>query len=188
MMTLYQINIFGIDIYFYSATPLKQQSMGRHVAPLGHIIVIPSPPFFCSFSLLLRAQLRIKKNLKIPMEYSESVNRRRTDNTIAKRKGTNGQPTVEFESRLTRQIPLVEQEFLLFRSTRVHLGFQCGSCYSMFSFVDLCLFFSNFSFGQCCSVLFRFTDYDYLFGIFEICLKIQRNLYGSITEILYINI
>jgi hypothetical protein len=29
---------------FYSASSLKQQSSGRHVAPLGHIILIPSQP------------------------------------------------------------------------------------------------------------------------------------------------
>ena len=30
----------------YSASLLKQQSAGRHVAPLGHIILIPSQPVF----------------------------------------------------------------------------------------------------------------------------------------------
>ena len=30
----------------YSASSLKQQSAGRHVAPLGHIILIPSQPVF----------------------------------------------------------------------------------------------------------------------------------------------
>ena len=35
---------------FYSASSLKQQSADRHIAPLGHIILIPS-----SFSLMLRA-------------------------------------------------------------------------------------------------------------------------------------
>jgi len=34
----------GLD--FYSASSLKQQSAGRHVAPLGHIIMIPSRPVF----------------------------------------------------------------------------------------------------------------------------------------------
>ena len=29
---------------FYSASSLKQQSAGIHVAPLGHIILIPSQP------------------------------------------------------------------------------------------------------------------------------------------------
>jgi hypothetical protein len=29
---------------FYSASSLKQQPTGRHVAPLGHIIPIPSQP------------------------------------------------------------------------------------------------------------------------------------------------
>ena len=31
---------------FYSASSLKQQSAGRHVAPPGHIIPIPSQPVF----------------------------------------------------------------------------------------------------------------------------------------------
>ena len=31
---------------FYSASSLKQQSVGRDVTPLGHIILIPSQPFF----------------------------------------------------------------------------------------------------------------------------------------------
>jgi hypothetical protein len=41
---------FVLDQYaefdFYSASSLKQQSAGRHVAPLGQIILIPSRPFF----------------------------------------------------------------------------------------------------------------------------------------------
>jgi hypothetical protein len=31
---------------FYSPSPLKQQSADRHVAPLGHNILIPSQPVF----------------------------------------------------------------------------------------------------------------------------------------------
>ena len=34
---------------FYSASSLKQQSSDRHVAPLGHIILIPSQPVFTLF-------------------------------------------------------------------------------------------------------------------------------------------
>jgi predicted alpha/beta hydrolase len=30
------------ELDFYRASSLKQQSVGRHVAPLGHIILIPS--------------------------------------------------------------------------------------------------------------------------------------------------
>jgi len=41
---------FVLDQYaeldFYSASSLKQQSADRHVAPLGHIILIPSQPVF----------------------------------------------------------------------------------------------------------------------------------------------
>jgi hypothetical protein len=39
---------------FFSAGSLKQQSADRHVAPLGHIILIPSQPVFAlSLSLIL---------------------------------------------------------------------------------------------------------------------------------------
>ena len=34
------------DLDFYSASSLKQQSTDRHVAPLWHIILIPSQPVF----------------------------------------------------------------------------------------------------------------------------------------------
>jgi hypothetical protein len=34
------------ELDFNSASSLKQQSVGRHVAPLGHIIKIPSQPVF----------------------------------------------------------------------------------------------------------------------------------------------
>jgi hypothetical protein len=41
---------FVLDQYaeldFYSANSLKQQFAGRHVAPLEHIILIPSQPVF----------------------------------------------------------------------------------------------------------------------------------------------
>ena len=47
------------ELDFYSASSLKQQSAGRHVAPLRHIILIPSQP--SSFSLMLRAKPRSNK-------------------------------------------------------------------------------------------------------------------------------
>ena len=34
------------ELDFYSASSLNQQSAERHVAPLGHIILIPSQPVF----------------------------------------------------------------------------------------------------------------------------------------------
>jgi hypothetical protein len=34
------------ELEFYSASSLKQQSADRHVASLGHIILIPSQPVF----------------------------------------------------------------------------------------------------------------------------------------------
>jgi hypothetical protein len=44
------------ELDFYSASSLKQQSAGRHVAPLGHIIYNypdSEPNILCSFSLTL---------------------------------------------------------------------------------------------------------------------------------------
>jgi hypothetical protein len=43
-----------------SDSSLKQQSADKHVAPLGHIILIPSQSV-CSFSLMLRAERRSNK-------------------------------------------------------------------------------------------------------------------------------
>ena len=34
------------ELDFYSASSPKQQSAGRHIAPLAHIILIPSQPVF----------------------------------------------------------------------------------------------------------------------------------------------
>ena len=44
-----------------------------------------------------------KKSLKIPKGQSESVHRRRTDNTMAKRKTTNGQTTIHINLKI--QLP-----------------------------------------------------------------------------------
>jgi hypothetical protein len=35
-----------IELDFYSASSLKQHSAGRHIAPLGYIILIPNQPVF----------------------------------------------------------------------------------------------------------------------------------------------
>ena len=42
--TLFETNTLSLDLY--SASSLIQQSEGRHVAPLGHIFLIPSQPVF----------------------------------------------------------------------------------------------------------------------------------------------
>ena len=42
------------ELEFNSASSLKQQSAGRHVAPLWHIILIPSQPVFARTSLIQR--------------------------------------------------------------------------------------------------------------------------------------
>ena len=44
------------ELDFYSASSQKQQSAGRHVAPLGHIILITSQPVFALSPLMMRAE------------------------------------------------------------------------------------------------------------------------------------
>ena len=71
-----------------------------------------------------------------------------------------------FVTRLTRLVPLVEQELPtlsehlssppIFGEVRVTRSLVLCVC-----FVDRCLSFSTFSFGHCVSVLLRYTDSDY---------------------------
>ena len=57
-------------------------------------------------------------------------------------------------------------------------GFQCGSCYSIFSF--MCMFcrllFVLFLLAIVLSVLHRFMDSDYPFGIFKLFLQTKSKL------------
>jgi hypothetical protein len=39
-------SILYLRFHFHSASLLKQQSTGKHAAPLGHIILIPNQPVF----------------------------------------------------------------------------------------------------------------------------------------------
>jgi hypothetical protein len=76
-------------------------------------------------------------------------------------------------TRLTRRLPLVEQELLtLLEHLSAPPVFSEGSCYSIFSFV--CMFcrslFVLFPLAIVLSVLLRFTDSDYPFGIFKLFL------------------
>jgi hypothetical protein len=50
MSTLYKINNLN------SSSSLKQQSVERHVTPIGHIILIPSQPVFASDLCLAEKQ------------------------------------------------------------------------------------------------------------------------------------
>ena len=51
------------------------------------------PKYIKYFSILLESSF-IKKSLEIPKGQSESVYRRRPDNTMTKRKSTKGQTTI----------------------------------------------------------------------------------------------
>jgi hypothetical protein len=46
IMLVYALYQHVVELDFHSASSLKQQSADRHVAPLGHIILIPSQPIF----------------------------------------------------------------------------------------------------------------------------------------------
>ena len=81
-----------------------------------------------------------------------------------------------FVTRLTRRVPLVEEELLtlpehlssppVFGGVRVTRSLVLCVC-----FVDPCLSFCAFRLAIVLSVLLRFTDYDYPFGIFKLFLK-----------------
>ena len=57
-VTFWWDDVHDDDVHFV----LDQQSAGRHVDPLGHIILIPSQPIFVLF-LLLRAVYFAEKQL-----------------------------------------------------------------------------------------------------------------------------
>jgi hypothetical protein len=46
MMTIRFVLDQHAKLDFYNARSMKQQSAGRHVAPLEHIILIPTQPVF----------------------------------------------------------------------------------------------------------------------------------------------
>ena len=84
-------------------------------------------------------------------------------------------PITGFVIRLTRRVPLVEQELptlpehlssppVFFSGVRITLSLVLCVC-----FVDCCLSFRTFL-GIVFSVLLRFMDSDYPFGIFKLCL------------------
>jgi hypothetical protein len=52
MMNLHFVLDQHAEVGFYSASSLKLQSVDRHVAPLGHIILIPTS--LCYYSLMLQ--------------------------------------------------------------------------------------------------------------------------------------
>jgi hypothetical protein len=54
----------------------------------------------------------IKRSLKILKEQSESVYRKRTDNTMAKRKSTKGQTTIYKKKHITRTSLTTEGELI----------------------------------------------------------------------------
>ena len=81
---------------------------------------------------------------------------------------------------LTRRVPLVEQELLPFRSTRVHPRFLVGFVlldlqFYVYALPDLCLSFCTFFFTIVLSVLYRFMASDY-FGILKLFFNVNQYL------------
>ena len=82
-----------------------------------------------------------------------------------------------FVTRFIRRVSLVEQELLTFSDhLSTHPIFLWGSCYPIFSFMcvlcrSLFVAFVHFLLAMLLSALLRFTDSDYLFGIFKLFLQ-----------------
>ena len=85
-----------------------------------------------------------------------------------------------FVTRLTRRVSLVKHEMVTFpehpssppvfsgvRDTRSLVLYVC--------FVDRCLSFCTFSFGNCVVNVLRYADSDYPFAIFKLFLHIDNN-------------
>ena len=52
-----------IEFDFFSASSLKEQSTGRHVAPHGHIILIPSKPVTVLTPSCVLSRVRFNKKI-----------------------------------------------------------------------------------------------------------------------------
>ena len=69
----------------------------------------------------------------------------------------------------TRRVPLLEQELLTFPKLTSSRPLLVSTCYYIFSFMYMfCLSFVLFLLTIVLSVLLRFTDYDYPFGIYKL--------------------
>jgi hypothetical protein len=63
----------------YSASALKQWFMGRHVAPLGHIILITTQPVFClTFNVMCLVEKQQTSMLLSFVRLDRGMNRRST--------------------------------------------------------------------------------------------------------------
>ena len=78
--------IFLLTMHILLITRAKKSYIAKIVAKGTHFVTQVLPPTF--WAIICR------KCLKIPKRQSESVYRRRTDKTIAKRKSTKGQTTI----------------------------------------------------------------------------------------------
>jgi hypothetical protein len=103
---------------------------------------------------------------------------------IVTRPFSHSQFVTVFVTRLTRRVPLVLPEHLssppVFSGVHVTRSLVLYVC-----FVDRCLFFCTFHSAIVLSVLLRYMDSDYPFGIFKLFLKI--NTYAIFVYIFAIN-
>jgi len=145
-------------VEFNRASSLKQQSVSRHVAPYGYNILIPTQPVFayiplcCVFcgeathiNFIVRKRWQQRGKLH-PSKYLVSV-------YITSRSFPHSWPITGFVTRLTRRVPLVEQELPTLPEHLSLLPVFIGvlvtrSLVLCVCFVDRCLSFCSFTFGH----------------------------------------
>jgi hypothetical protein len=96
-------------------------------------------------------------------------------------------------TRLTRWVPLVEQELLTLPE---HVGsspaFYWGSCYSIFSLMCTLFVLLSFFLAIRLSVLLRYTDSDFPFGIFKLLSPLSLDclflIDSAVFSIVYLDI
>jgi hypothetical protein len=97
---------------------------------------------------------------------------------------------IGFVTRLTRRVSLVEQELLTLRehlsSPPVFSGVRVTRSLVLYvCFVDRCLSFCTFFWAIVLSVLLRYTDSDYPFGIFKLFLTLHEQYFLHIVCLLF---
>jgi hypothetical protein len=97
---------------------------------------------------------------------------------------------IGFVTRLTRRVSLVEQELLTLRehlsSPPVFSGVRVTRSLVLYvCFVDRCLSFCTFFWAIVLSVLLRYTDSDYPFGIFKLFLTLHEQYFLHIDCLLF---
>ena len=113
------------------ASSLRQQSVSRHVAPYGYNIPIPTQPVFAYnplFCVFCREATHINFIVRKRWKQRGKLHHSKYLASVysTSRSFPHSWPITGFVTRLTRRVPLVEQEILSFRSTWGHSRFLLG--------------------------------------------------------------